>query len=147
MFEEERPKLVHLSRPVRRLPRAAGLGVEKLPGALRQQQILGERGLAKPDPGDEILATALKRRHEPQRFASDLLKTEISEKQARSIKYQLTIAKLPLAKLAPAEAGDLDGFAFQDTPINESLGRDLSGVGFIAQQRNVVLIGGIEAAS
>ena len=46
---------------------------------------------------DEILVTALKRQHEPQRFAGDLLKAEISEKQARSIKYQLTIAKLPLA--------------------------------------------------
>ena len=84
---------------------------------------------------DEILATALKRRHEPQRFAGDLLKAEISEKQARSIKYQLTIAKLPLAK-------DIDGFVFKDTPINESLVRDLAGGGFIAQQRNVVLIGG-----
>ena len=31
---------------------------------------------------DEILATALKRQHEPQRFAGDLLKAEISEKQA-----------------------------------------------------------------
>ena len=91
-------------------------------------------------PGDEILATALKRRHEPQRFAGDLLKAEISEKQARSIKYQLTIAKLPLAM-------DIDGFAFQDTPINESLVRDLAGGGFIARQRNVVLIGGTEAAS
>ncbi len=47
---------------------------------------------------DEILATALKRQHEPQRFAGDLLKADISEKQARSIRYQLTIAKLPLAK-------------------------------------------------
>jgi DNA replication protein DnaC len=78
---------------------------------------------------------ALKRRHEPQRFAGDLLKAEISEKQARSIKYQLTIAKLPLAK-------DVDGFEFQGTPINESLVRDLAGGGFIAQQRNVVLVGG-----
>jgi hypothetical protein len=43
---------------------------------------------------DETLATAIKRKHEPQRFAGDLLKAEISEKQARSIKYQLTIAKL-----------------------------------------------------
>jgi DNA replication protein DnaC len=92
-------------------------------------------GLAKPDPRDEILTTALKRRHEPQRFAGDLLKAEISEKQARSIKYQLTIAKLPLAK-------DLDGFEFKDTPVNESLVRDLAGGGFIAQQRNVVLVGG-----
>jgi len=32
-----------LSRPLRRLPRAAGFGLEDLPGPLRQQQILGER--------------------------------------------------------------------------------------------------------
>ena len=47
---------------------------------------------------DEIIATAVKRQHEPQRIIGDLLKAEIGEKQARSIKYQLTIAKLPLAK-------------------------------------------------
>ena len=84
---------------------------------------------------DELLATAVKRQHEPQRFAGDLLKAEISEKQARSIKYQLTIAKLPLAK-------DVTGFEFEDTPINEALVRDLADGGFITQQRNVVLVGG-----
>ena len=47
---------------------------------------------------DETLATALKRKHEPQQLVCDLLKAEISEKQARSIRYQLTTAKLPLAK-------------------------------------------------
>ena len=84
---------------------------------------------------DETLATAIKRKHEPQRFVGDLLKAEISEKQARSIRYQMTIAKLPLAK-------DVDGFAFKDTPVNEALVRDLADGGFIAQQRNVVLVGG-----
>ena len=84
---------------------------------------------------DEIMATAVKRQHEPQRIVGDLLKAEISEKQARSIKYQLTIAKLPLAK-------DLDDFQFADTPINETLVKDLASGGFIAQQRNVVLVGG-----
>jgi hypothetical protein len=44
---------------------------------------------------DEIMVTAIKRQHEPQRIVGDLLTAEISEKQARSIKYQLTIAKLP----------------------------------------------------
>ena len=53
---------------------------------------------------DEIIATAVKRQHEPQRVVGDLLTAEISEKQARSIKYQITIAKLPLAK-------DIDEFA------------------------------------
>ena len=55
---------------------------------------------------DEIMTTAVKRQHEPQRIVGDLLNAEISEKQARSIKYQLTIAKLPLAK-------DLDDFQFE----------------------------------
>ena len=84
---------------------------------------------------DETLATALKRQHEPQRFVGDLLRAEISEKQARSIKYQITVSKLPLAK-------DLDDFVFKGTPINEALVRDLAGGGFIAQQRNAVFIGG-----
>jgi DNA replication protein DnaC len=84
---------------------------------------------------DEIMATAVKRQHEPQRIIGDLLTAEINEKQARSIKYQLTIAKLPLAK-------DLDDFQFDGTPINETLVRDLAGGGFIAEQRNAVLIGG-----
>src|ERR1700759_2556509 len=84
---------------------------------------------------DEILATAVKRQHEPQRIVGDLLSAEISEKQARSIKYQITIAKLPLAK-------DIDEFAFAGTPINETLVRDLIGGNFLAHQRNVVLVGG-----
>jgi DNA replication protein DnaC len=84
---------------------------------------------------DEIMATAVKRQHEPQRIIGDLLTAEINEKQARSIKYQLTIAKLPLAK-------DLDDFQFGGTLINETLVRDLASGGFLTQQRNAVLVGG-----
>jgi hypothetical protein len=43
VFEEERAEARSLSRPVRRFPRPAGLGVEDLPRPFRQQQILGER--------------------------------------------------------------------------------------------------------
>ena len=74
---------------------------------------------------DEVMATAVKRQHEPQRVVGDLLKAEISEKQARSIKYQLTIAKLPLAK-------DLADFQFEGTPINQTLVNDLAGGAFFA---------------
>jgi hypothetical protein len=68
---------------------------------------------------DEVMTTGIKRRHQPPRIIGDLLSAEIAEKQARSIKYQLTIAKLPLAK-------DLDDFDFTDTPINQTLIRDLA---------------------
>jgi hypothetical protein len=70
----------------------------------------------------------------------DLLAAEISEKHARSIKYQLTVAKLPLAK-------DLDDFAFEGTPINERLVRDLATGRFIDLQRNTVPIRGPDPGS
>jgi DNA replication protein DnaC len=84
---------------------------------------------------DEIIGAAVKRQHEPQRIVGDLLTAEITEKQARSIKYQIAIAKLPLAK-------DIDDFVFDDGSVNETLARDLAGGGFLAHQRNVVLVGG-----
>ena len=84
---------------------------------------------------DEIITTAVKRQHEPQHVVGDLLTAEITEKQARSIRYQISIAKLPLAK-------DIDDFTFDDTPINETLVRDLTSGNFLSHQRNAVLIGG-----
>ena len=84
---------------------------------------------------DELVADGLKRQHPVQRIIGELLKAEIAEKQARSIKYQLTIAKLPLAK-------ELAEFEFAGTPINEGLVRDLVAGAFLANQRNAVLVGG-----
>ncbi|HXQ47618.1 MAG TPA: ATP-binding protein, partial [Caulobacteraceae bacterium] len=84
---------------------------------------------------DEVMSTGLKRQHAPPQIVGDLLKAEIAEKQARSIKYQMTIAKLPLAK-------DIAEFDFSDGPINEALVRDLADGAFLTQQRNIVLIGG-----
>ncbi len=84
---------------------------------------------------DEVMAAGIKRQHEPPQIVGDLLKAEIAEKQARSIKYQLTIAKLPLAK-------DIDDFQFDGTPINQALVRELATGSFLGEQRNAVLIGG-----
>jgi len=81
------------------------------------------------------MGVAIKRQHESPRIVGDLLQAEISEKQARSIKYQLTVAKLPLAK-------DVEDFDFTGTPVNETLIRDLAAGAFVADQRNVVLVGG-----
>ena len=84
---------------------------------------------------DEIITTAVKRQHEPQRIVGDLLQAEIAEKQARSNKYQITISRLPLAK-------EIEDFRFEGTPINEMLVRHLAGGEFLAHQRNAVLVGG-----
>jgi DNA replication protein DnaC len=89
-----------------------------------------------PAPAVTILTPdALRLQHEPPRIVGDLLSAEIAEKQARSIKYQLTVAKLPMAK-------DIEDFDFDGTPVNETLIRDLANGTFTADQRNAVLIGG-----
>jgi DNA replication protein DnaC len=84
---------------------------------------------------DEILANGLKRQHPVQRIVGALLEAEIADKQARSIKYQMGVAKLPLAK-------ELAEFDFTGTPVNEPMVRELAAGGFLASQRNAVLIGG-----
>lgn len=96
---------------------------------------------------DEIIATAVKRQHEPQQIIGDLLTAEISESEplcaigsrtmasARSIKYQMTIAKLPLAK-------EIKEFDFEAAEVNETLIRDLATGDFLDHQRNLVLVGG-----
>ena len=61
---------------------------------------------------DELLADGLKRQHPAQKIIGQLLKAEIADKQARSIKYQMSVAKLPLAK-------ELTDFDFTGTPVNE----------------------------
>jgi DNA replication protein DnaC len=84
---------------------------------------------------DEVMADGLKRQHPAPRIVGDLLTAEIAEKQARSIRYQAAAAKLPLAK-------ELAEFDFSGTPVNEGLVRELATGGFLAQQRNAVLVGG-----
>jgi len=56
-------------------------------GLMGELKLYGMRGAF-----DEVMTTAVKRQHEPPRIVGDLLKAEIAEKQARSIKYQLTVA-------------------------------------------------------
>jgi hypothetical protein len=84
---------------------------------------------------DEILAAGLRRQHSVPQIIGDLLQAEIAETQARSVKYQIAIARLPLAK-------ELATFDFNGTPVNEALVRDLATGAFLQHQRNAVLVGG-----
>lgn len=84
---------------------------------------------------DEVLASGLKRQHPVHQIVGELLRAEIAEKQARSIRYQVAAARLPLAK-------ELADFDFAATPVNHQLVRDLAAGAFLAQQRNPVLVGG-----
>ena len=81
------------------------------------------------------LADGLKRRHPVQQIIGALLKAEIADKTARSIKYQMASARLPTAK-------ELADFDFAASPVNEPLIQELAGGGFLEGKRNIVLVGG-----
>lgn len=66
---------------------------------------------------------------------SDLLRAEGAHRNAASIRYRMTAARLPVVK-------DLDAFVFENTPINEGLVRSLHAGSFLPGRRNVVLRGG-----
>ena len=82
---------------------------------------------------DDILADGLKRRHPVQQIIGTLLQTEVADKQARSIKYQMTSARLPTAK-------ELADFDFAASPVNEPLIQELAGGDFLESKRNIVLV-------
>ena len=63
---------------------------------------------------DDILADGLKRRHPVQQIFGALLRAEIADKTARSIKYQMASARLPAAR-------ELAEFDFAASPVNEPL--------------------------
>ena len=84
---------------------------------------------------DEIVTVGIKRKHSVEQVIGALMKAEIAAKQARSINYQMTLAKLPLAK-------ELADMSFDGTPINADLVAQLATGAFLETRRNIVLVGG-----
>ena len=84
---------------------------------------------------DEIVTDGRKRKHAFEAILGDLLKAEIADKQARSIRYQLTIARMPVIK-------ELSEFDFSASCVEETLINEFAEGTFLEEQRNVVLIGG-----
>jgi len=84
---------------------------------------------------DEAVVQGLRRRRQVEEILADLLRAEALEREARSIRYRLGVAGLPVMK-------DLDAFRFDESPVNEGLVRSLHDGAFLAANRNAVLVGG-----
>ena len=84
---------------------------------------------------DEIVTVGVKRKHSVESIIGALMKAEIAAKQARSINYQMTLARLPLAK-------ELADMSFEGTPVNGDLVAQLASGAFLETKRNIVLVGG-----
>jgi DNA replication protein DnaC len=64
-----------------------------------------------------------------------LLKSEIAEREVRSINYQMSAARFPAYR-------DLAGFEFTESQVDEALVRALHRCEFIEDAQNVVFVGG-----
>ncbi|MCP4473736.1 MAG: ATP-binding protein [Gammaproteobacteria bacterium] len=84
---------------------------------------------------DEVMRSAAQHKWRPQEVVGELLKAELAEKTARSIRYQMTAAKFPVAK-------SLAAFDFTASPVNEELVRSIHDGAFMEQARNAVFVGG-----
>ncbi len=69
------------------------------------------------------------------KLLQQLLKSEVEDKEVRSIKYQMNVAKFPTYR-------DLTGFNFSQSEINETLVQSLHSCEFMEASQNVVLVGG-----
>ncbi len=94
---------------------------------------LGLKGMAQAY--DEAVVTGVQRNRTAVEILADLLKAETAHRQAASIRYRLTAAKLPVMK-------DLAAFVFEGSPINQGLVRSLHDGAFLPNHRNIVLVGG-----
>ena len=103
---------------------------EQLLRALKKLKLHGMRSVL-----DEILVTGVRQKSIPEKILLELLNAELAEREARSIRYRMGQAKFPVAK-------DLDQFAFSVSPVNETQVRTLYEGQFLANQSNVILVGG-----
>ena len=84
---------------------------------------------------DEVVAAGVRAQHPFQRIFGELLLAQMADHRARSTAYRMGVARFPVMK-------NLAEFDFEVSPVNQGLVRELHGGGFLATQRNAVLIGG-----
>jgi DNA replication protein DnaC len=84
---------------------------------------------------DEAVVEGVRRKRTVQEILGDLLQAEASERSARSIRYQIRVAKFPTLK-------GLEVFDFPQSGVDEARIRILHSGEFLEESGNIVLVGG-----
>ncbi len=71
----------------------------------------------------------------PEILLRRLIQAETTDRQARSLRYQLTVAKFPIHR-------DWVDFDWTETPLSQSTIEQLAQAGFMADAHNLILVGG-----
>lgn len=70
----------------------------------------------------------------PERWMERLIVAEQADRQARSLRYQLRVARFPIHR-------DLLGIDWQETPLAQSVIEPLASAAFMATAHNLILVG------
>ena len=84
---------------------------------------------------EEVTAQGLSSVDASRWLIEHLLDAEHTDREMRSIRYQLQSARFPVHR-------DLAGFDFEQSKVDQSLIKELAGMGFTEHAHNVVFIGG-----
>jgi len=105
---------------------------------LRDDILASMKGLRLPGmmaAYDEVVSIGLKKHAIPEKMILELLQAETADREARGIRYRTSQARFPVLK-------DVDAFDFKALPGEEGRIRTLCEGAFIANQTNVILVGG-----
>lgn len=83
----------------------------------------------------ELQAETCPRPARPDVWLDRLIEAERADRQARSLRYQLKVARFPIHR-------DLLGFAWAETPLQQARVEQLATAAFMDQARNLILVGG-----
>jgi DNA replication protein DnaC len=84
---------------------------------------------------DESVVAEKRKKISFEEMFVELLQAELADRHARSIRYQMEIAKFPVYR-------DLNNFDFSSSPVSEKEIQSLYAGHFIEDKRNIVLVGG-----
>jgi DNA replication protein DnaC len=83
----------------------------------------------------EIQAEASRQTLTPDGCLHRLIDAELADRQARSLRYQLSAAKFPIHR-------DLVGFEWQESPVSQAQIQQLATAAFMEEAHNLILVGG-----
>jgi DNA replication protein DnaC len=83
----------------------------------------------------ELQAETCPRPARPDVWLDRLIEAEQADRQARSLRYQLKVARFPIHR-------DLLGFAWAETPLQQARVEQLATATFMDQARNLIPVGG-----
>lgn len=83
----------------------------------------------------ELQAEKPKQTHRPERWIERLLAAEQTDRQLKSLRYQLKVARFPIHR-------DLLGIDWTETPLSQAVVEQLASAAFMETAHNLILVGG-----